>query len=155
LFRKVDVSTWEDVLELFQATWKTFGVIHAVISNAGINSENLFKDEIDETGKLKAPSLKSIDVNLVAHIYVAKCAEHYFAKWPETPCQIVMTGSAASFIDTPPLYLYCAAKAGVVGLMRGMRTQLIKGNITVNVIAPWMTSTSFCPSALLRWSSLC
>ncbi len=128
------------MLETFQCAWKTFGVIHAVLSNAGVNREDLFKEEIDpSTGKLIAPDLKSVEINLNAHFYAVKCAVHYFAKWPETRCQIVMTGSAASFIETPPLHLYCAAKAGILGFMRSLRTQLAKKNITVNMVAPWMT----------------
>lgn len=144
VFRKTNVAQWDDVLEVFQLGWKTFGIINAAISNAGINSgEGLLEDKIDPvTGRLMAPSLDSVNVNLIAHAYVAKCAQHYFAKWPETRCQIVLTGSAASFIDTPPLYMYCAAKAGVLGLMRGLRSQLIKQNITINMIAPWMTGKS-------------
>lgn len=31
-----------------------------------------------------------------------------------------------SLFDTPPLYFYCTAKDGTIGLMRGLRTQLIK-----------------------------
>lgn len=148
LFRKCDVSSWDDVLELFQETWKTFGIINAVLSNAGITNEDLLKDEINkDTGKLLPPNLKTFDVNLTGTVYVTKCAVHYFAKWPETRCQLVMTGSAASFIDTPPLHLYCASKAGILGLMRSLRTQLIKNNnVTVNMIAPWMT----CKSRLFR-----
>lgn len=137
------MSKWDDVLELFQKTWKTFGIIHAVLSNAGVNAESFLTDDIDRTtGKLLPPNLKLLDINLTGMIYVVKCAVHYFAKWPETKCQIVLTGSAASFIDTPPLHLYCASKAGILGLMRSLRTQLIKKNITVNMIAPWMTSLS-------------
>jgi len=142
IFRKVDVSSWDNVLDLFQETWETFGVIHAVLSNAGVNKEDLLGDEIDPTtGRLLPPNLGSININLVAHLYVVKCAVHYFAKWADTRCQIVLTGSAASFIDTPPLHLYCAAKAGVLGLMRSLRTQLIKKNVTINMIAPWLTIT--------------
>lgn len=44
-----------------------------------------------------------------------------------------------SLIDTPPLYMYCAAKAGVLGLMRGLRSTLPAKNISINMIAPWMT----------------
>lgn len=44
-----------------------------------------------------------------------------------------------SLIDTPPLYMYCAAKAGVLGLMRGLRSTLPAKNISINLIAPWMT----------------
>jgi NAD(P)-dependent dehydrogenase (short-subunit alcohol dehydrogenase family) len=134
------------VLETFQAAWKKFGIIHAVLSNAGVNKEDIFTDEIDpSTGKLMVPDLKSVEINLFGHFFVAKCAVHYFAKWPETRCQIVFTGSAASFIDTPPLHLYCAAKAGVLGFMRSLRTQLIKKNITVNMVAPWLTSKAKSP----------
>lgn len=141
VFRTTNTSNFDDFLELFQLGWKTFGKIHAVLSNAGINSnEGLFEDHIDPVArKLLPPDLKSIHVNLTAHIYAVKCAEHYFRKWPETKCQIVLTGSAASYLDTPPLYLYGAAKAGVLGLMRGARTQLIKQNISINMVAPWLT----------------
>lgn len=153
-----------DILSLFQAAWKKFGIIHSVVSNAGVNTENLFEDEIDpKTGILMPPNLKSVEINLtgmyILHsfilaesfanvnytltgmIYAVKCAEHYFAKWPETRCQIIMTGSAASYLDTPPLYLYCAAKTGLLGLIRGLRTQLIKKNITINLVCPWLTGT--------------
>ncbi|GME65292.1 hypothetical protein GTA08_BOTSDO11911 [Neofusicoccum parvum] len=143
LFRRCDVSSWDDVLELFQAAWKAFGVIHAVLSNAGINKEDIFRDEIDsKTGKLLPPDLKLLDVNLTGMVYAVKCAVHYFAKWPDTRCQIVLTGSAASFLDTPPLHLYCASKAGVLGFMRSLRSQLVNRNITVNMVAPWMTATA-------------
>jgi len=35
--------------------------------------------------------------------------------------------------------MYCASKAGALGLMRGLRTKLPAKGITVNLIAPWMT----------------
>ncbi|KAF9891616.1 hypothetical protein FE257_003627 [Aspergillus nanangensis] len=155
LFRKTDVSSFDDVLELFHAGYQHFGIIHAVISNAGMNQEDLFNDEYNESGKLRAPSLSSIDVNLRGPIYVVKCAVHYFSKWPEVNCQIVLTASAASYLDTPPLYLYCAAKTGVLGLMRALRSQLPKRNITTNVVAPWMTLTSMLiPSIIEAWGEL-
>ncbi|KIW29941.1 uncharacterized protein PV07_05725 [Cladophialophora immunda] len=156
LFYKTDVSKWDNILQVFQGAWKKFGKIDAVISNAGINQENLLDEEIDEaTGMLKAPSLKNLEVNLVAHIYVVKCAVHYFAKAPGKRSQIIMTGSAASYIDTSPLYQYCAAKAGLLGLMRAFRTRLISKNITINMIAPWMTISPMLPQAIVdMWGTL-
>jgi len=50
-----------------------------------------------------------------------------------------------SFLDTPPIHVYCAAKAGVLGLMRSLRTQLPRDNITINMVAPWMTRTQLLP----------
>ncbi|KAG4413954.1 hypothetical protein IFR04_012921 [Cadophora malorum] len=143
LFRKCDVSKWEDVLELFQTGFTHFGALDIVLANAGVNEiGSLLKDDIDSaTGKLLPPPLKTLDVNLVGILYTTKCAIHYFAKMNGKPCQLVLTGSAASFLDTPPLHTYCTSKTGVLGLMRSLRTQLPKNaNITVNMVAPWMTS---------------
>ncbi|KAH6976476.1 hypothetical protein BKA56DRAFT_524003, partial [Ilyonectria sp. MPI-CAGE-AT-0026] len=150
LFKKCDVSRWDDVLQLFQDTESRFGVIHSVLSNAGINThEDLLTETFDpETGKLLPPTLTSIDVNLVGQIYVTRCALHFFGKWPDTPCQLVMTSSAGAFFPAPPIYLYCAAKAGVLGLMRGLRSKADEKNFTVNVVAPWLTIT---PMLLDDW----
>lgn len=79
-------------------------------------------------------------MNLIGTWYVTKCAVHFFNKNPETPSQLVLIGSVTSYFDTPPLYTYCSSKAGVLGLMRTLKTQLTRLNISVNMIAPWMTS---------------
>ncbi|KAK0650755.1 Secoisolariciresinol dehydrogenase [Lasiodiplodia hormozganensis] len=150
IFHKTDVSNWDSVLSLFDATINTFSTLHAVLSNAGINTEDFAAtiDAVDPaTGKLLAPDLKTVDVNLTGQIYMAKAALHYFKKCASsgddgvTRRQLVMTGSAASFIDCPPLHLYCASKMGVLGLLRGLRTQVEARGVTVNMVAPWMTET--------------
>lgn len=144
LFHKTDVSNWDSVLSLFEFTFDTFGSVDVVCANAGTNAwDNLLSEDVDpHTGKLKAPTMKLMEVNLFGPIYTVKAAVHYFAKHPQKkPGQVIMTGSAASFFDTPPLYLYCSSKAGVLGLLRGMRTQLPRRNVTINMVAPWMTVT--------------
>lgn len=148
LFHKCDVAQWDDVLALFEAGHRNFGTIHTVLSNAGIAWEvDVLNDVIDEsTGKLAPPDTKVLQVNLVGMLYVVKVAVHYFSKWPKTRCSVVMTGSAASFLDTPPAYTYCASKTGVLGMLRGMRTQLIRRNITINAVLPWLTSNIHLPS---------
>jgi len=158
LFHKTDVSNWDSVLTLFEATYQKFGSVDVVCANAGTNKwDNLLGDEFDSTsGKLKAPILKTIDINLYGIIYTAKAAVHYFARQPGKACQLVMTGSAASIIDTPPLHLYCASKAGVLGFMRSLRTQLQrKRGVSVNMVAPWMTVTPMLPQAIQEiWGEL-
>ncbi|QKX53824.1 uncharacterized protein TRUGW13939_00904 [Talaromyces rugulosus] len=155
VFLRTDISKWNDVLSLFEAGYKEYGMIHAVLANAGMNKEDLLAESLDANGRLLPPNLGSIDVNLVGTIYTVKLAVHFFSKWPETKCQIVLTASAASYLDTPPLYLYCAAKTGVLGLMRGLRSQLVKQNITINVVAPWMTITNMVsPSLIELWGDL-
>ncbi|KAK3312727.1 hypothetical protein B0H66DRAFT_631481 [Apodospora peruviana] len=155
LYVKADVSLWTDVLDLFTKAWDRFGAIDVVLSNAGTNAfETLLDDEFDgET--LAAPSLKNLEVNLHGSLYCAKAAFHFFKKHPERNCQLVFTGSAASIIDTPPLFLYCAGKAGVLGLMRGLRQRLPSDKVTVNMVAPWMTVTPMLPDWIrLKWGDL-
>lgn len=148
IFHKTDVSNWDSVISLFDATINTFSSLHAVLSNAGINTEDFAAtiDKVDPaTGKPLPPSLKTVDVNLTGQIYMAKAALHYFKKYASDGVrrQLVMTGSAASFIDCPPLHLYCASKMGVLGLLRGLRTQVEARGVTVNMVAPWMTGEFF------------
>lgn len=110
---------------------------------------------MESDGLLAAPSLKSLEVNLHATAYCAKAALHFFARHPERNCQLVFTGSAASIVDTPPLFLYCAGKAGVLGLMRGMRKGLPSDKITVNMVAPWMTVSPMLPDWIRqKWGDL-
>ncbi|KAI0121260.1 hypothetical protein BJ170DRAFT_644266 [Xylariales sp. AK1849] len=156
LYIKADVSSWSEVLNLFTKTWDHFGSIDVVLSNAGThNFETILDNRLDENGTLAAPNLKSIEVNLHSAAYCAKAAFYYFAKQPEKQCQLVFTGSAASIIDTPPLFLYCAGKAGVLGLMRGLRKALPSDKITVNMVAPWMTVTAMMPDWIReKWGTL-
>ncbi|KPM40149.1 hypothetical protein AK830_g6436 [Neonectria ditissima] len=143
LFRRCDVSNWDSVLGFFEETYRVLGPIDAVISNAAVNIVESFDDSCDPaTGKLKAPDISVLNVNAVGTWYVTKCAIHFFKKHPETRSQLVLFGSVASYFDTPPLYTYSASKGAVLGLMRALRTQLPKDNITVNMIAPWMTVTA-------------
>ncbi|TVY87792.1 5'-hydroxyaverantin dehydrogenase [Lachnellula willkommii] len=158
IFRKCDVSLWDDVLELFQVGFQKFGALDVVLANAGVNEiGNMLEDKVDgSTGRLLPPNLATLNINLLGVIYTAKCAIHYFAKMGGKPCQLVLTGSAACFLDTAPLYVYSASKTGVMGLMRSLRTQLPKNsNTTINMVAPWMTKTPMLlPNFLRVWGEL-
>jgi NAD(P)-dependent dehydrogenase (short-subunit alcohol dehydrogenase family) len=155
LFHQTDVTSWSSVLSLFETTYATFGAIDVVCANAGTNQwDDLLSDELDSSGALKEPSMRLMDVNLRGIMYVVKAAVHWFGKQSKQESgkgkswHINMTGSAASFLDTPPLHLYCASKTGVLGLMRSLRTQLPRQNVSVNMVAPWLTVTPMLPKAI-------
>ncbi|BCS25302.1 uncharacterized protein APUU_50013A [Aspergillus puulaauensis] len=157
MFHYTDISNWNSILDLFEAAVGRFSRIDTVCANAGTNNwDSVFADELDEsTGRLKAPTFRNLEINLFGTIHTAKAAVHYFSRNPGGIGQLVLTGSAASLIDTPPLHLYCAGKAGILGFMRSIRTQLIKSNATVNMIAPWMTRTPMLPEELSKiWGEL-
>lgn len=143
MFKKCDITNWADVVSFFQCAYNKFGGIDAVVSNAGINKPESFDEPsggvTTEASKLKPPDISVLRVNVVGTWYVTKCAMHFFGKHSETSSQLVLFGSVASFFDTPPLYTYCSSKGAVMGLMRALRTQVNKQNVTVNMIAPAMT----------------
>ncbi|KEF59443.1 uncharacterized protein A1O9_04287 [Exophiala aquamarina CBS 119918] len=99
IFRKCDMAKWDDVVGMFEATWRAFGQIDVVLANAGIHSEgDWLTDAISTTdGNLLPPDMNTIRVNLDGTIYVTKCAMHYFARQPDRKTQLVFTGSAARY----------------------------------------------------------
>lgn len=83
-------------MALFEATYSEFKQIDVVYANAGVHGfEDLLTDEMDHSGKLREPSLKSIEINLHGVLYTTKAAIHFFNKNPERKHQLVITGSAA------------------------------------------------------------
>ncbi|PSN73008.1 NAD(P)-binding protein [Corynespora cassiicola Philippines] len=155
LFRKLDVTDWSALRAFFEDAMEKFGTIHTVLSNAGMHNENLLAESFDSAGKLEAPSMRCLDINLTAHFYVTKLALYHFKAGPSSNHQIVYTASAASYIETPPLYQYGAAKSGLLGLMRALRPVTQRWNVTVNIVTPWMTLTPMMPSAIQAiWGDL-
>ena len=61
----------------------------------GAFEEGLLENDLDAAGKLKAPSMKNIEVNLHGTVYTTRAAIHFFEKEPEKSHQLVLTGSAA------------------------------------------------------------
>jgi SDR family mycofactocin-dependent oxidoreductase len=55
--------------------------------------------------------------------------------------RFVATASTASFRGLPGLAAYCAAKAGVVGFVRALGTELRGTGVTANAVAPGSTDT--------------
>lgn len=86
-------------MTLFGTTYSKFGQIDTVYANAGVHSfEDLLTNDVDESGNLKEPNMKSIEINLHGVLYTTKAAIYYFEKDPEKKHQLVITGSAARLV---------------------------------------------------------
>lgn len=130
---------------MFEKTIAKHGRIDIVLANAGIDevAEDSFVDVLDDRGRLKAPRLIVEDVNLRGVIYTTKLALSFFRKL-NIEGSIVATGSAASYLDTPGIPVYNAAKHGVLGLFRSLRDTLAKEDLVrANVVAPSFVKTPF------------
>lgn len=145
---------WDDQLNIFEQTIKKRGRVDIVIANAGIDevAEDVFVDTYDNEGKLKAPSLIVLDVNIRGVIFTIKLALSYFRRL-NIRGSLVATGSAASYLDTPGIPVYNAAKHGVIGLIRSLRDTLAEeGLVRTNVVAPWFTATPFTQKLVPIWA---
>lgn len=108
--------------------------IDFVVSNAGINARARFeKGGRDDWDRILA-------VNLTAGAELARLA-HRFLKRSRHPGRLVFITSMAAHLGFAEVVPYCASKAAVLGLMRGLAVEWSGDGILVNSIAPgWFPS---------------
>lgn len=150
-FRRTDVNSWKDLTSLFKTTKQVHSSIDHVFANAGIVSTSDYLDEnLDEAGDLLEPTSSTIDINLKAVINTATLAMHHMRTQPNFG-SIVITGSASSFQPLCSVE-YTAAKHGVLGFMRGMKSMLEVAGlpIRINTISPSWTDTAILPAKAIE-----
>ncbi|KAF2467295.1 NAD(P)-binding protein [Lindgomyces ingoldianus] len=144
-FKKVDVTSWKEQLEMFKMAKEKFGTIDHVFANAGISpTVNLLEEDVDENGDLLPPKLNTINVNLLGCMYTTKLGIYYIKQNLEGG-SIVMTGSGSSFRRFSPTD-YTTSKHAVLGMLRALYGNLYpKIPIRINSIAPSWTDTAIVP----------
>lgn len=71
------------------------------------------------------------------------------------PGSIVITASAAGYMDSTPVCSYTGTKHAVVGLLRAFTTLAPVYDTRINMIAPWMTDTPFAGDEVMKvWGEL-
>lgn len=98
---------------------------------------------------------KVLDINLRGILYVARIASVYLRQnRPENADRsITLISSVAGFKESPGLFVYQAAKHGVLGVMRGLRKYLPHRahRLRVNAVCPWMTTTAMVKGIQDAW----
>lgn len=133
-----------------------------MVANAGINSgpENMdFEQPNANYAKgddPPAPSLRVIDVNLIGVMYTTHLALWYLPRNPGSePCSLIsslsetsrdrrllLIGSIASLMPIVSQSIYGAAKHGVMGLFRSLRTTAPStAGVRVNILCPYFIDT--------------
>lgn len=129
-----DVSSEADVARLFEEACNTFGTVHILVANAGIQRDAPLVD------MTLAQWCEVLDVNLTGQFLCAREATRRFRHNPlregGARGSIVCIGSVHEVIPWAGHANYAAAKGGVAMLVRTMAQELAAERIRVNSVAP-------------------
>jgi NAD(P)-dependent dehydrogenase (short-subunit alcohol dehydrogenase family) len=118
LFQKCEITDWTSQRTAFANAAKHYGRIDAVFANAGIAEygDQFFDETLDETGQLKEPDRRVLNIDMDAASDTVRLAIHHLRKNKEGG-SIVITASLAGYLASAGAGLYSAAKHGMLMLL--------------------------------------
>lgn len=132
---RCDVTDPADRALLVRAVVEHFGRIDALVNNAG-------QGRVAKLADLDGDQVTSlVDVNFTA---VAELTRLVLPLFGDRGGHVVMMSSIGAWAPVPPLSLYSATKAGVLGLALGLRREVPRG-VKVHAVCPgpirteWLT----------------
>lgn len=136
-----DVSNYNELVEVFEKIYKTYGGIDIVVINAGVDSKN---SPVDESNIEDWKTI--IDINLTGAYYTAKAAIPYIKK--QGGGKIITIGSGLGHKGRADSSAYSCSKAGLWMLTRVLAQELHKFNISVNELIPGPVITTMGNSSM-------
>ena len=130
-----DVTRMDDLRRLVDETVSTYGAIHGLINNAGVNFVKPFIDVTEEDWN------HVLDVDLRGAFFLTQfCARQMLRQDPVggSIVQIASVHTQGSLAGAAP---YDAAKHGVVGFSKAVAVELARHNIRVNILSPGLCRT--------------
>ena len=129
-----DITNYEDSANVVSQAVETFGGLHVVVNNAGINRDRMFASMTEaEWDAIMA-------VHLKGHFCIASHAVHYWRDQSKAgnkvDARIINTTSGAGLQGSIGQSNYAAAKAGIAALTLNQAAELGRYGITSNAIAP-------------------
>ena len=131
-FVRCDVSAYDQVTALVEATVKEYGRLDVVVNNAGIG----------RTGSIEEMDLDDwhdvLDVNLTGTMYGTRAALPHLKA---TDGCVINVGSIYGLVAGPNATAYAAAKAAVANLTRSVAVDYADEGVRVNGICPGFVET--------------
>lgn len=127
-----DVSKEEDAKKIFDVTMETFGDVHILVNNAGINRDMMLHKMTKEAWD------SVISINLTG---IFNCTQAVLNYMREKEYGRIINISSAGWQGNIGQANYAAAKAGVIGFSKTVAKESAKKGITCNVICPGFIET--------------
>ena len=106
-----------------------FGRLDAMVCNAGIMPEGLFKDFAPETSR------QLVEINVLGTIYPLQPAWRHMVE--QGSGRVVLTGSAVGFYGHGTTAVYGATRSAMIGLARSLALEVPEGcDLGINVLLP-------------------
>lgn len=143
-FHKVNVTDYDSFANVFQRIYDHEDRLDFVFANAGIVERFNFYESHPPGKPPPPPDQTVIDINLKSVINNIWLAQHYFRQSTVSDDKsITITASVGSLYPSYASPSYCAAKHGVLGLMRSIAPFFYeKAGVRVNCICPGSVRTN-------------
>ena len=127
-----DLSSKEEMNEVFKKVKEIYGCIDILINNAGISSKTKIEDYSEEEyDKITNLNIKS----------VFNCSKQIIPYLKETKGVILNTSSMVSIYGQPSGVMYPTTKFAVNGITKSLARELAPQGIRVNAVAPGIINT--------------
>lgn len=127
-----DLSSKEEMDEVFKKVKEIYGHIDILINNAGISSKTKIEDYTDEEYE------KITNLNIKS---VFNCSKQIIPYLKETKGVILNTSSMVSIYGQPSGVMYPTTKFAVNGITKSLARELAPQGIRVNAVAPGIINT--------------
>ena len=129
-----DITNYADSQRAVAQAIETFGGLHAIVNNAGVNRDRMFASMTEQEWDT------IMAVHLKGHFCITSHAVQYWRHLSKNDepvsGRIVNTTSGAGLQGSIGQSNYAAAKAGIAALTLNQAAELARYNITANAIAP-------------------